>query len=67
MEKLKQPSLFISHGTIYEAFKSKKLQSDFIKIRKEHLKNIPSAIVIFSGHWQTEKGKPLTNHLSATA
>jgi 4,5-DOPA dioxygenase extradiol len=54
MNKPKQPSLFISHGTIYEAFKSKQLKSDFESIRKEHLKVLPSAIVIFSGHWQTE-------------
>lgn len=53
MAKLRQPSLFISHGTMYEAFKSDKLKSDFTKIRREHL-NIPSAIVLFSGHWQTE-------------
>ncbi len=49
-----QPSIFISHGTIYEAFKSNQLKSDFLKLRSEHLKTIPSAIVIFSGHWQTE-------------
>ena len=54
MENLRQPSLFISHGTIYEAFKNNQLKSDFIRLRNEHLKNIPSAIVLFSGHWQTE-------------
>ncbi len=27
--KVKQPSLFISHGTIYEAFKSEQLKRDF--------------------------------------
>lgn len=57
----KQPSLFVSHGTIYEAFKSNQLKSDFVKIREEHLKNIPSAIVIFSGHWQTETISVSTN------
>lgn len=54
MQKHKQASLFISHGTIYEAFKSHQLQSDFKKLRKEYIENTPSAIVIFSGHWQTD-------------
>ena len=54
MERLKQPSLFISHGTIYEAIKSNQLKSDFSRLRNEYLKDIPSAIVLFSGHWQTE-------------
>jgi 4,5-DOPA dioxygenase extradiol len=54
MKKTRQPSLFISHGTMYEAFKSNQLKSDFKKLRDEHLKNIPSAIVLFSGHWQTD-------------
>lgn len=54
MAQLKQPSVFVSHGTIYEAFKSNQLKSDFLKLRKEHLKISPSAIVLFSGHWQTE-------------
>lgn len=48
-----QPSVFISHGTIFEAIKSGKLKSDFHKIRNEHLYTLPSAIVIFSAHWQT--------------
>jgi 4,5-DOPA dioxygenase extradiol len=56
-----QPSLFISHGTIYEAFKSSKLKSDFIKLRNEHFKTMPSAIVLFSGHWQTENITVTTN------
>ncbi len=54
MGQLVQPSIFISHGTMYEAIKSNKLKSDFLKLRKKHLKNSPSAIVLFSGHWQTE-------------
>jgi 4,5-DOPA dioxygenase extradiol len=54
MVQLKQPSIFVSHGTIYEAFKSNQLKSDFLKVRKEHIKNSPSTIVLFSGHWQTE-------------
>ena len=54
MNNHKQPALFISHGTIYEAFKSNQLKLDFLKLRKEHLINSPSAIVLFSGHWQTE-------------
>ncbi|MEI7524104.1 MAG: class III extradiol ring-cleavage dioxygenase [Mariniphaga sp.] len=54
MGQLMQPSIFISHGTIYEAFKSNHLKSAFLKLRKEHLKKSPSAIVLFSGHWQTE-------------
>jgi 4,5-DOPA dioxygenase extradiol len=52
---MRQPSLFISHGTIYEAFKSDQLKSDFKKIRETHFKNKPSFIVIFSGHWQTAR------------
>ncbi len=52
--KVKQPSLFISHGTIYEAFKSEQLKKDFEQLRKEHLTVLPDAIVILSGHWQTE-------------
>lgn len=54
MSQLEQPSIFISHGTIYEAFKSDQLKSDFVNIRNEYLKTDPSAIVIFSGHWKTE-------------
>ncbi|MBS1554041.1 MAG: dioxygenase [Bacteroidetes bacterium] len=54
MKNLKQPSLFISHGTIYEALTSNQLRSDFKRLREENIKNIPSAIVLFSGHWQTE-------------
>jgi 4,5-DOPA dioxygenase extradiol len=52
--KFKQPALFISHGTMYEAFKSEELKRDFQKIRAEHLKTLPNAIVVFSGHWQTK-------------
>ncbi len=58
---MKQPSLFVSHGTIYEAFKSNKLRADFLKIREEHFKTLPSAIVIFSGHWQTDAISVSTN------
>jgi 4,5-DOPA dioxygenase extradiol len=54
MSNYKQPSVFVSHGTIYEAFKSNQLKNDFLKIRNEHFKILPSAIVLFSGHWQTE-------------
>jgi 4,5-DOPA dioxygenase extradiol len=55
-----QPSLFISHGTMYEAFKSEKLKQDFAKIREEHFKILPSTIVVFSGHWQTDDIKVTT-------
>jgi 4,5-DOPA dioxygenase extradiol len=61
MNNHRQPSLFISHGTIYEAFKSTQLKSDFIRLRKEHIINSPSAIVLFSGHWQTETISITTN------
>lgn len=54
MINYQQPSLFVSHGTIYEAFKSEQLKADFQKIRALHFKNLPSAIVVFSGHWQTD-------------
>jgi 4,5-DOPA dioxygenase extradiol len=54
MQLYKQPSLFISHGTIFEAFKSDKLKADFKKMREEFIIHTPEAIVIFSGHWQTE-------------
>ncbi len=54
MSDQKQPSIFISHGTIYEACKNNELKSNFQKLRKEHIKNSPSAIVLFSGHWQAE-------------
>lgn len=50
-----QPALFISHGTIYEAFKSEQLRKDFLEILYSHISHIPNAIVIFSAHWQTEK------------
>jgi 4,5-DOPA dioxygenase extradiol len=49
-----QPSIFISHGTMYEAFKSEQLQQDFSTIRQQHITTLPSAIVLFSGHWQTQ-------------
>lgn len=51
---MRQPSLFVSHGTMYEALKNASLKYDFLKIREDHLKNLPDAIVLFSGHWQTE-------------
>jgi 4,5-DOPA dioxygenase extradiol len=54
MNNITQPSLFISHGTMYEAFKSEQLKADFAAIRKEHIPEKPAAIVVFSGHWQTE-------------
>jgi 4,5-DOPA dioxygenase extradiol len=60
MTNYTQPSLFISHGTIYEAFKSEKLKQDFAKIREAHFEVLPSTIVIFSGHWQTEDIKVTT-------
>ena len=50
----KQPSLFVSHGTMYEAFKNQNLKADFRMIRKEYLPIKPAAIVIYSAHWQTE-------------
>lgn len=49
-----QPSLFISHGTIYEAFKSEQLKNDFKKLREAYFETLPDAIVVFSGHWQTD-------------
>ena len=61
MPIFKQPSVFISHGTIYEAFKSNKLKLNFIELRERYLKNIPSAIVLFSGHWETESVSVSTN------
>jgi 4,5-DOPA dioxygenase extradiol len=61
MSTLIQPSIFISHGTIYEAFKNNTLKSDFLKVRKQHLLTSPSAIVLFSGHWQTEAISVTTN------
>lgn len=61
MQNFKQPSLFISHGTMYEAFKSEQLKKDFQKLRAKYLKILPKAIIIFSGHWQTENIKVTTN------
>ncbi len=54
MNNITQPSLFISHGTMYEAFKSDTLKADFAAIRKVHIPHLPTAIILFSGHWQTE-------------
>lgn len=62
MINITQPSLFISHGTMYEAFKSEKLKTDFELIRKKHIPALPSAIVLFSGHWQTENIAVTTSH-----
>jgi 4,5-DOPA dioxygenase extradiol len=59
----KQPSLFISHGTSYEASKNKELKNDFQIIRNKHLKTLPDTIVVFSGHWQTEILSVTTNEL----
>ncbi len=56
-----QPSLFISHGTIYEALKSDQLKTDFLKLRNKYFEKLPSAIVLFSGHWQTERIAVTTN------
>jgi 4,5-DOPA dioxygenase extradiol len=50
----KQPALFFSHGTMYEAFKSETLKQDFEKIRTQYFKTLPEAIVLCSGHWQTQ-------------
>jgi 4,5-DOPA dioxygenase extradiol len=61
MNTTMQPSLFFSHGTIYEAFNSHQLKSDFLQLRKEHFTRKPSAIVVFSGHWQTETVMVTTN------
>lgn len=58
---MRQPGLFISHGTMYEAIKSVQLKSDFLQIRQEHIKHVPDAVVIFSGHWQTETISVMTN------
>ncbi len=49
-----QPSLFVSHGTMFEAFKSDALKKVFATIRKTHFTDLPDAIVLFSGHWQTQ-------------
>lgn len=62
MNNIIQPALFISHGTMYEAFKSEKLKSEFVAIRKVHIPELPTAIVIFSGHWQTETIAVTTAH-----
>ncbi|WP_299214107.1 class III extradiol ring-cleavage dioxygenase [uncultured Aquimarina sp.] len=59
--KTRQPSLFISHGTIYEAFKSEQLKRDFEKLRKKYLTVLPDAIVILSGHWQTKNIRVTAN------
>jgi 4,5-DOPA dioxygenase extradiol len=63
MENITQPSLFISHGTMYEAFKSEQLKADFAAIRKEHIPEKPAAIIVFSGHWQTENITVTTSNL----
>jgi 4,5-DOPA dioxygenase extradiol len=65
MNKITQPSLFISHGTMYEAFKSEQLKADFAAIRKEHIPENPAAIVLFSGHWQTENVAVTTSNVMA--
>jgi 4,5-DOPA dioxygenase extradiol len=63
MSNITQPSLFVSHGTIYEAFKSEQLKADFAAIRKEHIPEKPAAIVLFSGHWQTENSTVTTSNV----
>lgn len=52
---VRQPAVFISHGTIYEALKSNRLKSDFQEIRNKYLPSPPDAIIIVSGHWETEE------------
>ncbi len=54
MPPFTQPSVFISHGTMYEAFKSSELKADFAALRAQHFPTLPAAIVLFSGHWQTD-------------
>jgi 4,5-DOPA dioxygenase extradiol len=46
-----QPALFISHGTIYEAFKSTDVPKMFRAVRERAVPQTPDAIVVVSGHW----------------
>lgn len=54
VDNYRQPALFISHGTIYEALKNEGLKLAFGQIQKAFISQKPGAIVLFSGHWQTE-------------
>lgn len=46
-----QPALFVSHGTIYEAFKSTDVPEMFRALRERAVPQTPDAIVMVSGHW----------------
>lgn len=46
-----QPALFVSHGTIYEAFKSTDVPEMFRAVRERAVPQTPDAIVMVSGHW----------------
>ena len=48
-----QPALFVSHGTIYEAFKSTDVPAMFRALRERAVSETPDAIVVVSGHWIT--------------
>lgn len=50
-----QPSLFVSHGTIYEAFKSSEVPAMFRSLRERAVPEKPDAIVVVSGHWITRE------------
>lgn len=46
-----QPALFVSHGTIYEVFKSTDVPEMFRAVRERAVPQTPDAIVVVSGHW----------------
>ncbi|MCU0424091.1 MAG: dioxygenase [Candidatus Kapabacteria bacterium] len=48
-----QSAIFVSHGTIYEAFKSTSVPAMFRSLRERSLPQTPKAIVVISGHWLT--------------
>ena len=50
-----QSALFVSHGTIYEAFKSTDVTAMFRSLRERAVPEKPDAIVVVSGHWITQE------------
>lgn len=50
-----QSALFVSHGTIYEAFKSSDVPAMFRSLRERAVPEKPDAIVVVSGHWITRE------------
>jgi 4,5-DOPA dioxygenase extradiol len=50
-----QSALFVSHGTIYEAFKSTDVTAMFRSLRERAVPEKPDAIVVVSGHWITRE------------